>query len=138
MVTPKEGYKIKAIERKIRTTFTKGTIPGAKEICEIQLKKLVNKVISTEVKENDNAEFNPAVMADFEDLSKEEVIKKFVSAEFNQFIEYYNRAGDLNRKQGKDARDNDRGNDRNSDSRDRVNSRDRGDSDRGGDRDRGS
>ena len=40
LVTPKEGYKIKAIERKIRTTFTKGTIPGAKEICEIQLKKL--------------------------------------------------------------------------------------------------
>ncbi|MDG1146931.1 MAG: DEAD/DEAH box helicase [Crocinitomicaceae bacterium] len=134
LVTPKEGYKIKAIERKIRTTFTKGTIPGPKEICEIQLRKLVNKVISTEVKEDDIAEFIPAVMAEFEELSKEEVVKKFVSAEFNQFIEYYNRAGDLNRKQGRDARDNDRGNDRISDRRDRGNSRDR---DRG-DRDRGS
>jgi ATP-dependent RNA helicase DeaD len=29
-------------------------------------------------------------------LSKEEVIKLFVSAEFNRFIEYYERAGDLN------------------------------------------
>jgi ATP-dependent RNA helicase DeaD len=122
LVTPKEGYKIKAIERKIRTTFTKGIIPGPKEICEIQLKKLVNKVISTEVKENDIAEFIPAVMAEFRDLSKEEVIKKFVSTEFNQFIEYYNRAGDLNRKQGRDSHHR---NDRISDRRDRANIRDR-------------
>jgi ATP-dependent RNA helicase DeaD len=122
LVTPKEGYKIKAIERKIRTTFTKGIIPGSKEICEVQLKKLVNKVISTEVKENDIAEFIPAVMAEFRDLSKEEVIKKFVSTEFNQFIEYYNRAGDLNRKQGRDSHHR---NDRISDRRDRANIRDR-------------
>ncbi|MCH2232119.1 MAG: DEAD/DEAH box helicase [Crocinitomicaceae bacterium] len=125
LVNPKEGYKIKAIERKIRTTFTKGTIPGPKEICEIQLKKLVNKVIATEVKEDDIAEFIPAVMMEFEDLSKEEVIKKFVSAEFNQFIEYYNRAGDLNRKGGRDDRRN-RDSDRISDRRDRGRDRDRG------------
>jgi ATP-dependent RNA helicase DeaD len=86
------------------------------------LKKLVNKVISTEVKENDIAEFIPAVMAEFRDLSKEEVIKKFVSTEFNQFIEYYNRAGDLNRKQGRDSHHR---NDRISDRRDRANIRDR-------------
>ncbi len=35
-------------------------------------------------------------MSDFEELTKEEVIKKFISAEFNRFIEYYERAGDLN------------------------------------------
>jgi ATP-dependent RNA helicase DeaD len=40
-------------------------------------------------------------MAGFEDMSKEEVIKHFVSAEFNRFIEYYERAGDLNATSGK-------------------------------------
>ena len=56
------------------------------------------------------------------DLTKEDVVKKFVSAEFNRFIEYYERAGDLNQKEGQ-GRDRDRGD------------RDRGD--RGRDRDRG-
>ena len=120
LINTRESHKIKAIERKIRTEFTKGNIPEAKEICEIQLMKLVDKVITTEVKEDNIAEFLPLVMKEFEGLTKEEVVKKFVSAEFNRFIEYYERAGDLNQKEGQ-GRDRDRG--------------DRGD--RGRDRDRG-
>ena len=46
-------YKIKAIEKIIGAEFTKGHIPEPKEICEIQLMNLVDKVISAEVKEND-------------------------------------------------------------------------------------
>ena len=110
LVTPRESYRIKQIEKKIRTSFTKGNIPNAKEICEIQLMKLVDKVITTPVKEEDMAEFLPAVMQEFDSFSKEEVIKKFVSAEFNRFIEYYNRAGDINAKEGRGRdRDRDRG-----------------------------
>lgn len=101
LINPREAHKIKAIERKIRTTFTKGTIPNAKEICEIQLMKLVDRVITTEVKEDEMAEFLPVVMKEFEDMSKEDVIKRFISAEFNRFIEYYERAGDLNAKETK-------------------------------------
>ncbi|GAB5417973.1 MAG: DEAD/DEAH box helicase [Crocinitomicaceae bacterium] len=118
LVTPRESYKIKAIEKKIRTSFTKGTIPNAKEICEIQMMKLVDKVITTKVKEDDIAEFLPAVMNEFDSFTKEEVIKKFVSVEFNQFIEYYTRATDLNKKDGS--------------------SRDRGDRPERGGRDRGN
>lgn len=109
LVTPRETYKIKAIEKKIRTEFTKGLIPNAKEICEIQLMKLVDKVITTPVKEDDIAEFLPVVMEEFEGFTKEEIIKKFVSAEFNRFIEYYERAGDLNAKEGNRRDRGDRG-----------------------------
>jgi ATP-dependent RNA helicase DeaD len=109
LVTPRESYKIKTLEKKLRTTFKKGTVPGAKEICEIQLMKLVDKVITTEVKEENIAEFLPAVMKEFEGLSTEEVVKKFVSAEFNRFIEYYNKASDLNAKDSGRGRDSDRG-----------------------------
>lgn len=119
LVSQNEGHKIKAIERKIRTTFVKGSIPDAKEICEIQLMKLVDKVITTPVKEEDMAQFLPLVMKEFDGFTKEEVIKKFVSAEFNRFIEYYERASDLNAKEGKRSdRDRKRGG--------RENRRDRG------------
>ena len=76
--------------------FTKGTIPNAQEICQVQLKKLVEKVTSTSIREKEIQPFLPDMFSHFQDLSKEEVIKLFVSAEFNRFIEYYERAGDLN------------------------------------------
>lgn len=104
LINTRESYKIKAIERQIRMTFTAALIPEASEICGIQLNKLISKVKEIEVKENDIAPFLPAIMADFEELSKEEVIKKFISAEFNRFIEYYDRAGDLNVTSGRGER----------------------------------
>lgn len=105
LINTRENFKIKAIERQIRTTFTAALIPEASEICGIQLNKLISKVKEIEVKENDIAPFLPAIMADFEELSKEEVIKKFISAEFNRFIEYYDRAGDLNVSAGRGDRE---------------------------------
>lgn len=101
LVNTRETGKIRAIERQMRTTFTLGNVPNAEEICEIQLMKLINKVIATDVRENDIKKFMPTITAEFEDMSKEEVIKHFVSAEFNRFIEYYERAGDLNATAGK-------------------------------------
>jgi ATP-dependent RNA helicase DeaD len=119
LVNGKELFKIKAIERQMRSTFTVGNIPNAEEICEIQLMRLIEKTINTEVKEHDIKKFMPQIVSEFESLSKEEVIKKFVSAEFNRFIDYYHRAGDLNAKAGRDDNKENRGD------------RDRGDRDRG-------
>ena len=96
LINGREIGKIKAIERQMRTTFTVGEIPNAEEICEIQLMKLINKTIATEVKEDDIAKFMPQILESFESLSKEDIIKRFVSTEFNRFINYYDRAGDLN------------------------------------------
>lgn len=122
LINTRESYKIKAIERQIRVEFTPALIPSAQEICGIQLNKLIGKVKETEVKEKDIAPFLEGMLADFADLSKEEVIKKFVSAEFNRFIEYYDRAGDLNVSAGKGDR-NDRGDKR--DKNDRFDRKDR-------------
>jgi ATP-dependent RNA helicase DeaD len=107
LINTREMGKIKQIERTIRTTFTVGTVPNAKEICEIQLMKLADKVISSEVKEDEIQEFLPIIMREFEDLTKEEIVKKFISAEFNRFIDYYERAGDLNASSGRDRGDRD-------------------------------
>ena len=96
LINTRENGKIRAIEKQMRTTFTLGTVPNAEEICEIQLLKLINKVIDADIREKEIQKFMPTIMAKFEDLSKEEVIKHFVSTEFNRFIEYYERAGDLN------------------------------------------
>jgi ATP-dependent RNA helicase DeaD len=107
LINTRELHKIKTIEKKIRTTFIEGAIPSAKEICEIQLMKLIDNVVSTDVREDDIEGFMPMIMSEFESLTKEEIVKRFVSAEFNRFIEYYERAGDLNAsaEKGRDDRD---------------------------------
>ncbi len=110
LINTRESGKIRAIEKQMRTTFTLGSIPNSEEICEIQLMKLINKVIKADVREKEIQKFMPTIMAEFESLSKEEVIKHFVSTEFNRFIEYYERAGDLNAAASKGSdRDDDRG-----------------------------
>jgi ATP-dependent RNA helicase DeaD len=111
LINTRENGKIRAIEKQMRTTFTLGTVPNAEEICEIQLLKLINKVIDADIREKEIQKFMPTIMAKFEDLSKEEVIKHFVSTEFNRFIEYYDRASDLNATASKneDSRSEDRG-----------------------------
>jgi ATP-dependent RNA helicase DeaD len=129
LVNSRELYKIKAIEKIIGASFTKGFVPGAKEICEIQLMNLVDKVISTEVREKDMTTFLPMILSEFEGMSKEDVIKRFISAEFNRFIAYYERAGDLNAQADKDG-GSDRGGDRGS-RRDRDRDRGKGRGDRG-------
>ncbi|KFF05999.1 DEAD/DEAH box helicase [Flavobacterium reichenbachii] len=94
IVTKSELRKISAIERIIKQKFEEKTIPSGIEICEIQLLHLATKIKDTEVDhEIDN--YLPAINNVLEGLSKEELIKKMVSVEFNRFIAYYKKNRDI-------------------------------------------
>jgi len=108
IVTKSELRKISSIERIIKQKFEEKTIPSGIEICEIQLLHLATKIKDTEVDhEIDN--YLPAINDVFESLSKEELIKKIVSVEFNRFINYYKKTRDISTQSG-DRRE--RGDDR--------------------------
>ena len=94
IVTKSEIRKIASIERIIKQKFEEKTIPSGIEICEIQLLHLATKIKDTEVDhEIDN--YLPAINTVLEGLTKEELIKKMVSVEFNRFINYYKKTRDL-------------------------------------------
>ncbi len=105
IVTKSELRKISSIERIIKQKFEEKTIPSGIEICEIQLLHLANKIKDTEVDhEIDN--YLPAINNVLEGLSKEELIKKMVSVEFNRFIAYYKKNRDIsNQSSGSERRD---------------------------------
>ncbi|HBS52627.1 DEAD/DEAH box helicase [Flavobacterium sp.] len=107
IVTKSEIRKISSIERIIQQKFQEKTIPSGIEICEIQLLHLANKIKDTEVDhEIDN--YLPAINEVLEGLSKEELIKKMVSVEFNRFINYYKKNRDLSsQSSGSDRRERD-------------------------------
>ena len=106
IVTKSELRKISAIERIIKQKFEEKTIPSGIEICEIQLLHLANKIKDTEVDhEIDN--YLPAINNVLEDLTKEELIKKMVSVEFNRFLSYYKKNRDISAQSSGERRERD-------------------------------
>ena len=96
IINMKEHFKIRQIEKKIKKKFKQCRIPSGLEICKKQLVSLVDVVTRVEV---DHEQINPLYMEiseQFAHLDREELIKKFVSLEFNRFLEYYKNAPDLN------------------------------------------
>jgi ATP-dependent RNA helicase DeaD len=94
IITKSELRKISVIEKTIKQKFEEKTIPSGIEICEIQLLHLANKIHDVEVDTEINA-YLPAIEEVMKDLTKEELIKKMVSVEFNRFINYYKKNKDL-------------------------------------------
>lgn len=94
IITKSELRKIHAIEKIIKQKFEEKSIPSGIEICEIQLLHLATKIKDVEVDhEIDN--YLPAIYELLKDISKEDLIKKMVSVEFNRFLNYYKKTRDL-------------------------------------------
>jgi len=102
IISPKESGKIRDIERILKTKFDKLDVPTGVDVCEKQLFHLVHQLHDVEVKDEEIEKFLPAIYEELKDLSKEELIKRFISEEFNRFYNYYQNAPDLNMgKEGK-------------------------------------
>ena len=96
IINSKELGKIRMIERVIGKKFTKAEIPNGFDVCEKQLFAIVHKVHNVTVNEQQIEQYIPRIMDEFADLTKEDVIKRFASIEFNRFLDYYKNAPDLN------------------------------------------
>ena len=95
IVNQREKGKIKRIEEVIKKKFTRLPIPGAKEICERQLTHLINEIDAAEVR-NDIEAFMPLINELWDGMTKDELVRKILSYEFNRFFDYYRKAKDLN------------------------------------------
>lgn len=96
IINTKEQYKIKDIERKLGKNFEKKKIPAGKDVCEKQLFTLIERISKTEINESQLGKYTNMLSEKFNHIKKEELIKKFISIEFNRFLENYKNAEDLN------------------------------------------
>ena len=96
LVNIKEQGKIRQIEKVIGKSFVKMDVPRGEAVVESQLFAMINKVQQVSVNDDHIDPYLPKIMEGFADLSKEEIIKRFASLEFNRFLEYYQNAPDLN------------------------------------------
>lgn len=96
IIHTREMRKIREIEKRFSVSFSKELVPTGKEICTKQLYALIDKMEKVEVDEKQIEPFLPAIYKKLDWLSREELIKRFVSAEFNRFLDYYKYARDIN------------------------------------------
>ena len=104
-----EKRKIKSIEKKGGIKFYNKEVPTGIEICSNQLYKLIDKIENVEVDEKQIKPFLDDIYKRLEWLDRDELIKRFVSAEFNRFLNYYKESNKLQSKRSRKS-DKKRGN----------------------------
>ncbi|MBR4689793.1 MAG: DEAD/DEAH box helicase [Bacteroidales bacterium] len=92
----REKGKLKRIEQIIKKKIEIKKVPGGQEICAVQMKDLIQKVLSTEVNEEKLNTLLTPIIHQFEGMSSEDILKHFVSFEVNRILEYYENAPDIN------------------------------------------
>ncbi|MBK7174691.1 MAG: DEAD/DEAH box helicase [Bacteroidales bacterium] len=96
IVNLKEKSRIRQLEKQVGKEFNQAKIPSGTQVCEKQLYHLIDRMENVVVNEEEIMAFLPVIFKKLQWLSSEELIKRFVSVEFNRFLEYYRNADDLN------------------------------------------
>ena len=96
LVNTREVRRVKELESQSHIQFEVKKIPSGRAVCEKQLSAMMDRLASTQIDNKEIDSYLPAVLESLSALSKEELIRRFVSAEFNRFLDYYRGAEDIN------------------------------------------
>ena len=96
IINLKQKKRIKALENILKKSFQQAQIPTAKDVCKKQLFNLINRVENVDTSNDEIDAFIPEITKKLSWLSREDLIKHFVSLEFEELLKYYKDAPDLN------------------------------------------
>lgn len=96
IIHSREGRRLREIERVIKKEFKRMPVPTGMDVCKRQLFHLIDRMERVEVNDEQIDQFMAQIYAKLEYLSREEIIARFVSLEFNRFLDYYKDAEDIN------------------------------------------
>jgi ATP-dependent RNA helicase DeaD len=96
IIHTREQKKIREIQKMTGKKFVQKPVPTGMEVCEKQLFNLIDNVEKVAVDNEQIGPFMDVIYKKLEWLSREELIKHFVSVEFNRFLSYYKNRPDLN------------------------------------------
>ena len=108
IIHTREMGRIKEIERKGSISFKCESVPNGIDICQKRLYSLIDKIENIEVDEKQIGPFLPEIYEKLEYLDRENLIKHFVSAEFNRYLSYYKNSRDINVSNQHDNKNHDR------------------------------
>ena len=92
----REEQKLRMIERILKKPFVHKRVPSGREVCESQLACLLEKVKQVDTADGRLEPFMPVIDKVLADLSREEMVKRFILLDFDRFLASYKDASDLN------------------------------------------
>ena len=98
IVSPHEQSRIRRLEKMASQPFIKSEVPTGEEICSKRLLHGLERVKKEAVNPERIQPFLPSALEALKDLTKEQVIERFLSLEFHNMLEYYAGATDVNAK----------------------------------------
>ncbi len=109
IVTPKETYRLRQIERIINTKAHRMDIPTGKDVCRKQFFHFIDKMLNADISHGEYEAYLPTLKEKFAEVDKEEILQRVAALEFDRFLKYYENAPDLNiREERKSDRRNER------------------------------
>ena len=92
----RELRKMRNIENASKISFKKKQVPSGLDICKKRLYRLIDNVEKVDVNEKQIEPFLPYIYDKLNFLDREQLIKHFVSIEFNRYLSYYKNSQDIN------------------------------------------
>jgi ATP-dependent RNA helicase DeaD len=96
IVTPKETYRLRQIEKILNAKVHKMDIPSGKDVCRKQFFHFIDKMLQADISHGDYETYLPVLKEKFAHVEKEEILQKVAALEFDRFLKYYENAADLN------------------------------------------
>ncbi len=95
IIHSRERGKMRDIEKIIGKKFEREHVPSGKQICEKQLYNLVDRIEKVEINESEIETLLPPIFRRLSWLDEQDLIRRFISLEFNRLLQYYKDAPDI-------------------------------------------
>jgi len=96
IITPREIYRLRQIEKMLNNRFHKMDIPGGKDVCRKQFFHFIDKMLQADISHGEYETYLPLLKERFAAVEKEEILQRVAALEFDRFLKYYENAADLN------------------------------------------
>jgi ATP-dependent RNA helicase DeaD len=96
IVTPREVYRLRQIERTLNHRFHRLDIPSGKDVCRKQFFHFIDRMLAADISHGDYETYLPMLREKFAHVEKEEILQRVAALEFDRFLQYYENAADLN------------------------------------------
>ena len=96
LLTNREVYRLKQIERMVNNRFHKMDIPSGKDVCRKQFFHFIDKMVAADISHGEYETYLPVLREKFANVEKEEILQRVAALEFDRFLQYYENAADLN------------------------------------------
>ena len=96
IVTPKEQFRLRQVEKLINNRFHKMDIPTGKDVCRKQFFHFIDRMLEADISHGEYETYLPSLREKFAGVDKEEILQRVAALEFDRFLKYYENAADLN------------------------------------------